>query len=138
MTMQKEKKMIGDIVKSKETILLVDDEKTILDAGEQILNRLGYEVLIASGGHEALEIYNEDQDKIDMVLLDMVMPGMGGGETYDRMKEINPQIKILLVSGYGIDGQATEILKRGCDAFIEKPFDTELLSRSINKILGKE
>jgi DNA-binding NtrC family response regulator len=54
------------------------------------------------------------------------------------MKEINPRIKVLLVSGYGIDGQATEILKRGCDAFIEKPFDMELLSRSIRRILGKE
>lgn len=130
--------MIGEIVKTKRTILLVDDEEHVLDAGEQMLNGLGYEVLLAGDGQEALEIYNENQDKIDMVLLDMVMPRMGGGETYDRMKEINPQIKVLLVSGYGIDGQATEILKRGCDAFIEKPFDIELLSRSIRKILSKE
>lgn len=116
-------------------ILLVDDEKNVLDIGKKMLNRLGYEVLLAEDGQEALEIYNENKNKIDIVLLDMVMPRMGGGETYDRMKEINPQVKVLLVSGYGIDGQATEILKRGCNAFIEKPFDMELVSRGIRRIV---
>jgi CheY-like chemotaxis protein len=74
----------------------------------------------------------------DMVLLDMVMPDMGGGETYDRMKEINPDIKVLLSSGYSIDGQATEILKRGCDGFIQKPFDMQELSQRIRKILDRK
>ncbi len=70
-----------------------------------------------------------------MVLLDMVMPEMGGGEIYNRLKEINPDIKVLLSSGYSIDGQATEILKRGCDGFIQKPFDMLRLSQRIRKIL---
>ena len=135
--MQKEKEMIGDIVKGKGTILLVDDEKNVLYSGEQMLKLLGYEVLLAGDGEEALEIYNENQDKIDIVLLDMLMPRMGGGETYDRMKEINPQINVILISASGVDGQATEILQRGCDAFIEKPFGLELLARIIRAILDK-
>ena len=73
-----------------------------------------------------------------MVLLDMVMPEMGGGEIYNRLKEINPDIKVLLSSGYSIDGQATEILKRGCDGFIQKPFDMQGLSQRIRKILDKK
>ncbi len=68
----------------------------------------------------------------------MIMPDMGGGETYDRMKEINPDIKVLLSSGYGIDGQATEIVERGCDGFIQKPFDMKQLSKKIRQILDKK
>ena len=72
-----------------------------------------------------------------MVILDMIMPGMNGGEVYDRIKEINPHAKILLSSGYSIDGQAADILKRGCDGFIQKPFSMEVLSGRIRKILEK-
>ncbi len=130
-----EKEISGELLMGKETVLLVDDEELVLDAGEQMLRKLGYEVLLASGGQEALELYKKDQDKIDMVLLDVVMPGMGGGETYDRMKEINPGIKVLLSSGHSIEGQVTEILERGCDGFIQKPFDLEQLSQRIREIL---
>ena len=73
-----------------------------------------------------------------MVLLDMIMPDMGGGETYDRIKETNPYIRVLLSSGYGIDGQATEILERGCNGFIQKPFNMEQLSQRIREVLYKK
>ncbi|MBC8457428.1 MAG: response regulator, partial [Deltaproteobacteria bacterium] len=82
-----------------------------------------------------IELYKENRDNIDMVLLDMVMPGVGGGETYDRMKEVNPRVKVLLSSGYSIDGQATEILERGCNGFIQKPFNMKRLSQGIREIL---
>jgi len=121
----------------KETILLVDDEEMILDVGQALLKALGYKVLIAGSGKEALEIYKKNKEKIDLVILDMIMPVTGGGETYDRMKEINPDIKVLLSSGYSIDGQATEILKRGCDGFIQKPFTMKELSQSIREVLEK-
>jgi CheY-like chemotaxis protein len=117
---------------------LVDDEELVLDVGVQLLKALGSTVLEAKGGREAVEIYRENKDRIDMVLLDMVMPGMGGGEAYDKMKDINPDIKALLSSGYSIDGQATEILERGCNGFIQKPFDMKQLSRSIREILDQE
>ena len=123
------------IIEGTGTILLVDDEEMVLDMGVQLLKRLGYTALEAKGGREAVEIYQKNKAKIDMVILDMIMPGMGGGEAYDRMKEINPGIKVLLSSGYSIDGQATEIVARGCDGFIQKPFNVKELSQEVRKIL---
>lgn len=135
-TIGEEVQPAGTIEKGKETILLVDDEEIILDVGQELLKALGYKVLIAVSGKEALEIYKKNKEKIDTVILDMIMPVIGGGETYDRMKEINPNIKVLLSSGYSIDGQATEILKRGCDGFIQKPFNMKELSNAIREVLG--
>ena len=80
----------------------------------------------------------ENKESIDLVILDMIMPDMGGGEAYDRIKEINPRVKVLLSSGYSIDGQATEIMKRGCDGFIQKPFKADELSEKLKKILAKK
>jgi two-component system, cell cycle sensor histidine kinase and response regulator CckA len=117
------------------TVLLVDDEEMVLNAVEQMLKKMDYEVLLASTGQEALDLYKGNKDKIDIVLLDMVMPGIGGGETYDKMKEIDPELKVLLLSGYSVDGQATEILKRGCNGFIQKPYDMKELSQTIKEIL---
>ena len=134
-----EKKLLPEkLVKGKGTVLLVDDEEMILDAGEHMLKHLGYEVLLANDGQEALELYKLNRNKIDLVLLDMVMPVMGGGEAFDRMKEIDSNVKVLLSSGYSIEGEAKEILNRGCDAFIQKPFKLEHLSQKIEELLGKE
>ena len=124
--------------KGSETLLLIDDEDIIIDIGVQILERLGYRVLMARSGKEAIEIYRANKSKINMVILDMIMPDMGGGETYDRLKKINPEIQVLLSSGYSINGQASEIMNRGCNGFIQKPFNVEQLSRKIREILGKE
>jgi len=110
----------------------------IIDVGREILKTLGYQVLLARGGKEAIEVYKANKDRIDMVILDMIMPDMGGGETYDLLKEINPQIKVLLSSGYSIDGQAQKIMERGCNGFIQKPFDVKQLSAKIRKILKKK
>jgi PAS domain S-box-containing protein len=134
---EEEKELSCKFVEGRDTVLLVDDEELVLDAGEQMLRRLGYEVLVAGSGQEALALYEKNHAKIDMVLLDMVIPGMGGGETYDRMREIDPTVKVLLSSGYSIDGEATEILERGCDGFIQKPFDLIALSQEIREILDK-
>jgi PAS domain S-box-containing protein len=126
------------IVKGTGTILLVEDEERILEVGVKMLERLGYTVLEARNGREAVEIYKENKDKIDLVILDMIMPRMGGGEAYDRMKEINPNLKVLLSSGYSIDSQAQEILKRGCDGFIQKVFGMQELSQRIREVLDKK
>jgi len=133
-----EKELAEDILKGSETVLLVDDEDMIIDVGQDILKLLGYEVLPVRGGEEAIEVYKKNHDKIDMVILDMIMPDMGGGETYDRLKEINPDIKVLLSSGYSINGRATEILERGCDGFLQKPFSIMDLSQKIREILDKK
>ncbi len=121
-----------------ETVLLVDDEDMIIDVGEKILKMMGYELITARSGREALRLYKENQAKINLIVLDMIMPGMSGGETYDRLKGINPNVKVLLSSGYSMDGQASEILKRGCSGFIQKPFRMRHLSQIIREILDKE
>ena len=123
------------VTKGDETVLLVDDEEVILEAGIDLLINMGYEVLTARDGKEAIEVYEKNLDDIDIAILDMVMPIMGGGEAYDRMKEKNPDIKVLLSSGFSIDSEATEILERGCDGFIQKPFTINELSRKIREIL---
>ena len=119
------------------TIILVDDEEMVLDVGVKMLENLGYTVLKAKGGREAVEVYNENKSEVDMVILDMIMPEMGGGEAYDRMKEINSRVKVLLSSGYSIDGQASEILSRGCDGFIQKPFSVKELSGRVREVLAE-
>lgn len=134
----KEEKPAVEILKGTETVLLVDDEDIILDVGQEILKEMGYKVLLARSGKEAVEVYNKHKDEIYIVILDRVMPDMGGGEDYDIMKEINPEVKVLLSSGYSIDGEATEILARGCDAFIQKPFKRKDLSEKIREILDNK
>jgi nitrogen-specific signal transduction histidine kinase/CheY-like chemotaxis protein len=126
-----------ETINGSEMILLVDDEEVVLDVGIKVLEALGYRVLGAKGGCEALDIYQSNRDRIDLVILDMVMPDMAGGETYDQMKKIDRNIKVLLSSGYSIDGQASEILERGCDGFIQKPFSMEVLSKRIREVLDQ-
>ena len=133
-----QKALPEEIFRGTETVLLVDDEDMIIDIGEKILKMMGYEVITARSGREALRLYKENQVKINLVVLDMIMPGMSGGETYDRLKGINPNVKVLLSSGYSMDGQASEILKRGCSGFIQKPFRMKHLSQTIREILDKE
>ena len=125
-----------DIIKGTETILLVDDEEMIIDVGKELLKKIGYKVLIAKSGKAAVELYEANKDEIDMVILDMIMPDMGGGDTYDMLKAINPGIKVLLSSGYSINGQATEIMERGCNGFIQKPFNMRELSQIVREILN--
>jgi two-component system cell cycle sensor histidine kinase/response regulator CckA len=126
-----------EALKGSETILLIDDEDIVIDIGGQILERLGYRAVTARSGKEAIEIYRANKNQINMVILDVIMPDMGGGETYDRLKKINPDIKVLLSSGYSINGQASEIMNRGCNGFIQKPFNMEQLSMKIRDILSK-
>jgi CheY-like chemotaxis protein len=120
------------------TVLLVDDEDMIIDVGQAILEKLGYDVLVAMSGKEAIDIYKKNPGKIDLIILDMIMPDMNGGHTYDRLKTIDPGIKVLLSSGYSINSQATEILDRGCNGFIQKPFNIGELSKRVRDILGTD
>jgi len=120
------------------TVVLVDDEEMVLDIGAKMLQHLGYEVLKAKGGRETVEMYQANKDIIDLVVLDMIMPELGGGEAFDKIKEINPNVKVLLSSGYSIDGQAREIMQRGCDSFIQKPFSIKHLSSKISELLDKD
>lgn len=124
------------LMRGTESVLLVDDEDIIIEIGQEILEEMGYEVFLARSGKEAVEVYEKNKGKIDMVILDMIMPDMGGGEAYDKMKEIHPQVKVLLSSGYSVEGEASEILARGCDGFIQKPFSATQLSHTIRQVLS--
>jgi signal transduction histidine kinase/ActR/RegA family two-component response regulator len=126
------------VKKGRETVLLVDDEDSMLEVGGELLKAMGYHVYTARDGAEALEIYNQSREEIDLVLMDMIMPRMGGGEAFDRIKKMNPAAKVLLLSGYSIDGEAAKILERGCSGFIQKPFNMEELSKTIESILGEK
>ncbi len=133
-----EDKPSGDVLKGKGTVLLVDDEEMIIDVAGQMIQNFGYDVMTAASGKEAVDVYQKNRDRIDMVILDMIMPEMSGEDAYDSLKEIDPEIKVLLSSGYSIDGRAAKILKRGCDGFIQKPFDMKRLSNKIVEVLDRE
>jgi two-component system cell cycle sensor histidine kinase/response regulator CckA len=119
------------------TILLVDDEAIVLDVTAAMTRRLGYTVLTARSGQEAIETYTKHADRISAVILDMIMPEMGGGEVFDQLKRINPRVKVLLASGYSLQGQAREIMNRGCDGFLQKPFTLEDFSVRIRALIGR-
>ena len=132
----KEKAATATIVRGTETILLVDDERMVLEVNKELLEYMGYRVQTAGNGQEAIAVYMEKRNEIDLVILDMIMPGISGGETFDRLREINPGVKILLSSGYSVTGQAQEILDRGCNGFLQKPFQLENLSLKVREVLG--
>ena len=125
-----------EIVEGTGTILLVDDEEMILSIAEEMIQVLGYSVLTARDGQAAIDIYRPRKEQIDMVILDLIMPGMGGGDTFDQLKLINPDVKVLLSSGYSINGQASSIIKRGCRGFIQKPFSIQALSQKISRTIA--
>ena len=116
-------------------ILLVDDEPMVLNVGAAMLEKLGYRVLTADSGEEAVNILKARPGEIDLVILDMIMPGQSGGRTFDIIKSIEPEIKVLLSSGYSLNGDAEEIMKRGCNGFIQKPFSLQSFSRKIREIM---
>ncbi len=124
------------IVIGSETILLVDDEKMLLEVGQAMLEALGYEVLAANDGQRAVEIVAETGDRIDLVVLDLIMPGMDGGRAFDRIRELRPGMPVILASGYSMNGKASNIMARGCNGFIQKPYSLTELSGKIRSVLG--
>ncbi len=119
----------------RETILLVDDEESNVSVTKELLENLGYRVIAAGSGQEAIAIFLEKKRVINLVILDMIMPGMGGGKTFDALLEIDPDVKVILASGYSINGEAQQILDKGCKGFIQKPFRINELSRKIREVL---
>jgi len=132
-----EKPAVEQAIKGRETILLVDDEEMVADIGQKMLQKLGYRVILAESGRKAIKKFEKLHSRIDLVILDMIMPEMGGSETFDELKAIAPDIKVLLSSGYSLDGQASQIMKRGCNGFIQKPFSLKHFSQKVREILDE-
>lgn len=124
----------GSVVKGSGGVLLVDDEKIVLDVGEDMLRTLGYSVYTAPNGTEAIQMYQNHQDEISVVILDMIMPEMGGKEVFCKLKQINPKASILLSSGYSADGVAKDLLRGGAAGFVQKPFSLARLSYELKAI----
>jgi len=123
------------ILKGAETLLLIDDEQMVREVGQEMLESIGYRVLVADGGESGVEMVRQNNGDIDLVILDMVMPGLGGARTFDRIQAIRPGIPVLLASGYSREGRANRIMERGCRGFIQKPFSISELSKMIRSII---
>lgn len=123
--------------RTSQTVLLVDDEKIVAQTGAAMLEKIGFEVLVACNAEAALETFAAHSEKVELVLLDMVMPGASGEEIFKKLKAIDPHIKIILCSGYSIHGEASRIMAQGCDGFLQKPFSLEKLSTKIDEIIGQ-
>ncbi len=124
------------LVKGTGTILIIDDEEAIRDVTRKMLERMGYTVLEAKTGQEAINLVKTFDGDIDIAMLDILMPDMNGNEIYPYIKEARPDLKVLIFSGYSIDGPAREILNAGAEDFIQKPFMMADLSEKLKKILG--
>jgi len=119
----------------QETVLVVDDEEMILAVSRDLLTELGYRVLTAINGDHALQQFAEQDGGVDLVILDMILPDMDGSAIFDRLRQYAPQVRVLLASGYSVDKRARAILDRGCNGFIQKPYDLDTLSRKVREIL---
>jgi two-component system cell cycle sensor histidine kinase/response regulator CckA len=120
------------------TILLVDDEQAVLKVAAEILHKLHFGVLAAENGREALQLFQEHRRDIVLVILDIVMPGMGGSEVFQQLRGMAPDVKVLLCSGYSIQGEADRLIGIGASGFIQKPFSLRSLDQSINDVLQSE
>jgi len=125
-------------VRGSGVILLVDDEEPVRAIGVRILERLGYRVIPAASGQEAVNFLRETQDSIDLVVLDMVMPGLSGRETFQRLREINPEIKVLLYSAHSMDEDVHLMLEKGALGFLQKPYRIAALSQKIAEMVGRK
>jgi DNA-binding NtrC family response regulator len=116
------------------TVLLVDDEPMVRNSGKRLLDRLGYQVILARDGEEALDVYKKQGDSIWLVVLDLIMPTMDGEETFLKLREIDPDVQVLLSSGYSKEEKADALLNMGAAGFLQKPFDLKTLVQELDKL----
>ena len=118
--------------------MLVDDEEAVRTVGMRILERLGYKVMVAANGQQALNIVQQHHEPLDLIVLDMILPGLSGRETFYRLKEIDPNIKVLLYSAHSMDEDVHLLLERGALGFVQKPYRIAALSQKIAEMLGNK
>jgi PAS domain S-box-containing protein len=133
----KQKKINETFISGNETILIVDDEEEILISAELALKKLGYKIITANSGAQAIKLYKKNINRIDLVILDIIMPEISGRETFLELKRIDPNVKVVLSSGYSREGKAKEILKEGAIAFLQKPYKLFELTNIINESIKK-
>ena len=122
---------------NKKTILLVDDEEMILDIGETAMNRWGYDIIPAASGETAVTIYQKEKDRIDLVVLDVILSDISGDEVLSCIQKINPAVKVLVASGYGVDERVKKMTGGGRSPFLQKPFNINKLRHMLGKMLAE-
>ncbi|OPY02278.1 MAG: Blue-light-activated protein [Syntrophorhabdus sp. PtaB.Bin047] len=125
----------AETVRGAGTILLVDDERAVLTVSKAMIESLGYTVYAVGKGEEAISLYERKKASIDLIVLDMIMPGLSGGETFDRIREVDPEARVILSSGYSLNEQARRIMEKGCRGFVQKPFTIADISRKLREVL---
>ena len=118
------------------TVLVVEDDPAVAEAAASLVASLGYMPMVATSGGQAIEELRRRGQEIDVVLLDLILPDMSGGEVFDAMRAIEPGVRVVLSSGYSRDGEAARILERGCDDFLQKPYTLEQLGARLRSLLG--
>jgi CheY-like chemotaxis protein len=116
-------------------ILLIDDEPLFQSSAKRLISKMGHEVFVADNGYEALETYEKNSAKITVVLLDMLMPGMNGKEIFYKLKLINPNVKVLIISGFDKDENVDGLLSHGAKGYLQKPFSSQALSRELETVI---
>jgi DNA-binding NtrC family response regulator len=120
-----------------ETILLVDDEEPILALGEQNLSKLGYQVITATDGESALEIYRQEKEQIDLIILDLMMPGMGGMKCLQKILEFDPDAKVVISTGYFFTDGPEQEIERSPRGYLNKPFDIRDMLKVVREVLDE-
>ncbi len=127
-----------DVRKGSGLILVIDDERIIRETARAILEECGYSVVLANDGEEGLALYQARKNEIKAVVLDLIMPKMSGKEVYRKLKDIDPGVRVLLVSGFRQDERVDDLLRKGVDDFVQKPYTLKKLSNSIYKVVNRQ
>ena len=108
----------------------------LIELNREILEAAGYRVFAAGSGREAIEVYEMWKGEIDLVMLDMIMPGMGGAETFRELKKMDPRVSVIIISGYSLPDEVCRLLEEGCRDFLQKPFQMPVLLKKIRQVIG--
>ena len=127
---------IDSSYEQEKTILLIDDEEIVINISEMMLKRLGYRVLKAHDGNEGLQLFEENKSKIDLIISDLEMPEMNGKEVMDKLRKIDPQIKVILSSGALTNADEKNVVNKGFNGFIKKPYSMNTLCEKMAEIIN--
>jgi two-component system, cell cycle sensor histidine kinase and response regulator CckA len=125
-------------LETQQTILLVDDDDNVRDFGERILKRAGYDILTAANGKEALKIYTKEHDNIALVILDLIMPEMGGKECLGELLKIDPETKVIISTGASVDDEVKEAVKPCTKGLVDKPYEISQLLHAVETALEED
>ena len=117
---------------------MVEDEDLVSDLTKRILERFGYTVLTAANGKEALNLYEKERDRVSLVILDLIMPEMGGEECLEELRRLDPNLKILVTSGYPLNGPTRETIDSAARGFVGKPYGMKEMLRAVRDVLDSD